>query len=89
MKAFVTVLGEDRVGIIYKITSVFWETNVNVLDVNQTLLGGNFTMMMLVDLEKAKVDFKEIKERLEHVGRELGLSVKIQREDIFSAMHNI
>jgi len=89
MKAFVTVLGEDKVGIIYGITSVFKETNVNVLDVNQTLLGGFFTMIMLVDLDKMNTDFKELKHKLEETGQQLGLSILIQREDIFYSMHKI
>jgi len=89
MKAFVTVLGEDKVGIIYGITSVFKETNVNVLDVNQTLLGGFFTMIMLVDLEKMNTDFGELKHKLEVAGEQLDLSILIQREDIFNSMHKI
>lgn len=89
MKAFVTVIGEDKVGIIHGITSVFKETNVNVLDVNQTLLGGFFTMIMLVDIEKMKTDFRELKHRLEDVGKQLGVSIRIQREDIFNSMHKI
>lgn len=89
MKAFVTVIGKDKVGIIHDITSVFKETDINVLDVNQTLLGGFFTMIMLVDLDKMNVDFKELKQRLEAVGQQLGVSVRIQRENIFNFMHKI
>lgn len=89
MKAFVTVIGDDKVGIIHGITTVFKETNVNVLDVNQTLLGGFFTMIMLVDLEKMETDFRELKYQLEAVGQQLGLSIRIQHEDIFNSMHTI
>lgn len=89
MKAFVTVIGDDKVGIIHGVTTVFKETNVNVLDVNQTLLGGFFTMIMLVDLEKMETDFKELKRRLEDAGRQLGVTIKLQREDIFNSMHKI
>ena len=89
MKAFVTVIGEDNVGIIHGITTVFKETNVNVLDVNQTLLGGFFTMIMLVDLEKMESDFKELKCKLENVGQQLNLTIRIQQEDIFNSMHKI
>lgn len=89
MKAFVTVIGDDKIGIIHGITTVFKETNVNVLDVNQTLLGGFFTMIMLVDLEKMETDFRELKSKLEDVGQQLQLSIRIQREDIFNSMHKI
>ena len=89
MKAFVTVIGDDKIGIIHGITTVFKETNVNVLDVNQTLLGGFFTMSMLVDLEKMETDFRELKHKLEDVGKEMGVSILIQREDIFNSMHKI
>jgi ACT domain-containing protein len=89
MKAFVTVIGEDKVGIIHGITTVFKETNVNVLDVNQTLLGSFFTMIMLVDLEKMEIDFRELKCKLEDAGQQMGLSILIQREDIFNSMHKI
>lgn len=89
MKAFVTVIGDDKVGIIHGITTVFKETNVNVLDVNQTLLGGFFTMIMLVDLEKMQTDFKDLKSRLEEAGQQLDVSIRIQREDIFNSMHKI
>jgi ACT domain-containing protein len=89
MKAFVTVIGKDKVGIIHDITSVFKEADINVLDVNQTLLGGFFTMIMLVDLDNMKVDFGELKLRLEAAGQQLGLSVRIQRKDIFNSMHKI
>lgn len=89
MKAFVTVIGDDKVGIIHGITTVFKETNVNVLDVNQTLIGGFFTMIMLVDLEKMETDFRKLKQKLEDVGQQLQLSIRIQREDIFNSMHKI
>ncbi len=89
MRAFVTVIGGDKVGIIYGVTSVFKETNVNVLDMNQTIMGGVFTMMVLVDLEKMNTDFQGLKSRLEEAGKQLAVSIRIQREDIFNSMHQI
>lgn len=89
MKAFITVIGEDRIGIIYRITSVLAESNVNVLDINQTILQDYFTMVMLVDLSKMEIEFTELKSRLENTGKEIGLSIKVQREDIFNSMHII
>ncbi|HBC95311.1 MAG TPA: ACT domain-containing protein [Clostridium sp.] len=89
MKAFITVIGKDKVGIIYKITSVLFENNINILDINQTLIENYFTMIMLVDLSKMKTDFTSIKNILENKAREMGVDIKIQREDIFTSMQEI
>ncbi|MHC6180540.1 ACT domain-containing protein [Clostridium sp. JNZ X4-2] len=89
MKAFITVLGKDKVGIIYKITSVLFQNNINILDINQTLIENYFTMIMLVDLSKMKTDFTSIKNALENKAKEIGVVVKIQREDIFTSMQEI
>jgi ACT domain-containing protein len=86
MKAFVSILGKDKVGIIFSVTSIFKEANVNVLDVNQTIVGDYFTMIMLVDLDKTLLNFNELKNKLDNTGKELDLSIKIQREDIFTSM---
>lgn len=89
MKAFITVFGKDKIGIIHGVTTVLKEYKVNILDINQTLLQENFTMFMLVDLALMPIDFKELKEKLEACGKELGMSIKIQHEDIFRSMHTI
>lgn len=89
MKSFVTVLGKDKVGIIHEITSVLSKNEVNILDINQTLLDGYFTMVMLVDLSKMQIHFTELKEKLENKAKEIDVSVKIQREDIFNSMYKI
>ncbi|MCI1944867.1 ACT domain-containing protein [Clostridium luticellarii] len=89
MKAFITVLGKDKVGIIYKITSVLFENNINILDINQTLIEDYFTMIMLVDLGTMKTDFISVKNSLENKAKEIGVVVKIQREDIFASMQEI
>ena len=89
MKAFITVIGQDKVGIIYKITSVLFKNNINILDINQTLIENYFTMIMLVDLSKMNADFTSIKNALENKAEEIGVDVKIQREDIFTSMHEI
>ncbi|KUO75689.1 MAG: hypothetical protein APF77_04130 [Clostridia bacterium BRH_c25] len=89
MRAFVTVIGGDKVGIIHDVTTVFKETNVNVLDMNQTIMGGVFTMIVLVDLEKMNTDFQGLKGKLEETGQQLAVSIRIQREDIFNSMHKI
>lgn len=89
MKSFITVLGKDKVGIIHEVTSILSENNINILDINQTLMDGYFTMIMLVDISKMNVDFKKLKDILESKANELDVSIKVQRENIFTSMHQI
>jgi len=89
VKGIITVVGKDKVGIIYSITKILAEHNVNVEDISQTVLQDYFTMMMMVNLANITCDFSVLKERLDRLGDEIGLSVKIQREEIFNYMHNI
>ncbi len=89
MKAIVTVLGKDQVGIIAAVCTLLADNNVNVLDISQTILREFFTMTMLVDLSGSKLPFTVLSTLLENEGAKRGLSIKIQREDIFNAMHKI
>ena len=89
MNAIITVIGKDRVGIIAGICVKLAEVNVNVLDISQTILQNNFTMVMAVDLGACTVSFAELAEILNGLGSEMNLSINIQREEIFDAMHNI
>ena len=89
MNAILTVVGRDRVGIIAALCHKPSEYNVNVLDVSQTILQGNFTMVMVVDVTGSAVSFAELARALDELGREMGLSIRIQREEIFDAMHTI
>ena len=89
MKAIVTVVGKDQVGIIAGVCNALALQNVNVLDISQTILEGYFTMMMVVDLTECKTPFEELSGALETFGKERHLSIRIQREDIFDAMHQI
>lgn len=89
MKAIVTVIGHDRVGIIAAVCNTLAGLNVNVLDISQTIMQGNFTMIMAVDISEASVNFSEIKSALAKTGEELGMSILIQREEIFEAMQKI
>ncbi|MBQ2412388.1 MAG: ACT domain-containing protein [Anaerotignum sp.] len=88
-KAVVTVLGLDKVGITAKVCTVLADTNINILDISQTIVGGYFNMVMVVDITEAKDAFAEAAEKLQAVGEELGLEIKIQHTDIFDAMHRI
>lgn len=89
MRAIVTVLGKDKPGIIAKVSAVLAENNVNIEDISQTVMQGNFTMLMLCSLENAKVKLTELLTLLEKLGAEIGVSIHIQNEDIFNAMHKV
>lgn len=89
MRAVITVIGKDRVGIIAGISTVLADCNVNILDLSQTIMQEIFTMVMLVDVSKCSISFADLSARLENKGKDLGLSVKIQHEEIFSSMHRI
>ena len=89
MKAIVTVIGKDRVGIIAAVCIKLAEMNINVLDISQTIMQGNFTMIMAVDVSQATASFAEIRDALAELGKEMELSIRIQREEIFNAMHSI
>ena len=89
MKAVITVIGQDKIGIIHQVTSVLSEYDVNILDINQTIMQEVFTMMMVVDTSKTPVSFEELQKKLKKKGKEIGVSVKIQHEGIFNAMNEI
>ena len=89
MKAIVTVIGEDRVGIIAGVCVDLAAFNVNVLDINQTVMQGYFTMMMATDVSASAVPMAQLAVEMERIGKDMGLSIRIQREDIFEAMHRI
>ena len=89
MKAIVTVVGKDQVGIIAAVCVKLAAYNVNVLDISQTVMQGYFTMMMAVDVSQSNVGLPELCQKMDQNGVEMGLSIKVQREDIFEAMHRI
>ncbi len=89
MKAVITVIGKDKIGIIAEITSVLATRKVNILDISQTILQDYFTMITIVELEKTDISFTQLREELTDAGGKIGMSVKIQHEDIFNAMHKI
>lgn len=89
MKAIVTVVGKDRVGIIAGVCTALAEFNVNVLDISQTVMQGYFTMMMAAEVSACNVPLAELVTKMDEIGKEMGLSIRVQREDIFEAMHRI
>lgn len=89
MNAIVTVVGQDRVGIIAAVCNKLASFNVNILDISQTIMQSSFTMVMAVDVGAATASFGELSSALAELGAEMGLSIRIQREEIFEAMHKI
>ncbi|NJD03354.1 MAG: ACT domain-containing protein [Ruminiclostridium sp.] len=89
MRAVITVIGKDKVGIIAGISSILADCGVNILDISQTIMQDIFTMVMLVDISKSCVNFHLLSGKLDEKGVELGVSVRIQHEDIFNSMHRI
>lgn len=88
-KAVVTVLGFDRKGIIARVSHVLYERGINILDISQTILDGFFNMVMIVDLSEPTCPFDELQADLNQLGGELGLQIRIQKNEIFEAMHQI
>ncbi len=88
-RTIITVIGKDRVGIIARVCTFLAENNINILDINQSIVQGFFNMMMIVDAQQTSKDFSVLVEEIEKVGDELGVKIKMQHEDIFNIMHRI
>ncbi len=89
MKAVITVIGHDKVGIIATVSNILADAKINILDISQTIMQNMFTMIMLVNIEKCTENFDEIAKKLENAGEQMGLSIRIQHEDVFNSMHRI
>jgi ACT domain-containing protein len=88
-RVIVTVIGEDKVGIIASVATLLAEANANIVDISQTTLREFFTMIMMVDMDKATVPFDELKRRLNAKGEAMGLRIDAQHEDVFKFMHRV
>ncbi|MCQ2411456.1 MAG: ACT domain-containing protein [Sphaerochaetaceae bacterium] len=88
-KSIITVVGKDQVGIIGRVCTYLYQMNVNIEDISQTIVSGYFNMMMIVDTSAAKKEFLAISQELEELGKEIGVQIKLQREDIFKSMQRI
>jgi ACT domain-containing protein len=88
-RVIVTVIGEDKVGIIANVATLLAEANANIVDISQTTLREFFTMIMMVDMDKATVPFDELKRRLNAKGEAMGLRIDAQHEDVFKFMHRV
>ncbi len=88
-KSIITVVGQDRVGIIGRVCTYLAEGNVNILDISQTIVDGYFNMMMVVDITNLSISFESLAEGLDTLGKEIGLTIRIQHTEIFDSMHRI
>ncbi|AQP54192.1 hypothetical protein CBF34_08660 [Vagococcus penaei] len=89
MKAILTVIGRDRVGIVARVSAKLMSLEINILDISQTIMESNFTMMMMVDLTQATSDVAHIQTIFDELAEELEVTIRIQREDLFHAMHQL
>lgn len=89
MKGIITVLGKDQVGIIAKVCTFLADEEINILDISQTIVSGWFNMMMVVDISTAADKFDTVVAKLDDLGKEIGVDIRLQREDIFDNMHRI
>lgn len=88
-KAVITVVGKDTVGIIAKVCTYLADNQVNIMDISQTIVQGYFNMMMIVDINASKKEFKTLSEELVKLGEEIGVVISLQKEEIFNMMHRI
>lgn len=89
MKAVITVIGNDTVGIIAKVSTLLSDNQINILDISQTIMRSMFCMIMLVEFPDTSVSVTDISRQLETLGQEMGLSIHVQREELFQSMHRI
>ncbi|MFT8726694.1 MAG: ACT domain-containing protein [Liquorilactobacillus ghanensis] len=89
MKAILTTIGKDQVGIIAGVSQFLAKKEINILDVSQTIMDGYFTMMMMVEIQESQTDFTDLAQKLADLGKTLGVEIKIRREEIYHAMHQL
>ena len=89
MKAFITVVGRDTVGVVSRVSTLCSELNINIEDISQSILQGMFAMIMLVDLAGSNVTHEELRARVEALGQEMEMQINLTRQEVFDAMHTI
>jgi len=89
MNAIITVVGSDKVGIIARVSAFLAERGINIIDISQTVLSGNFVMMMVADFSSSAKGVEEIKKELADMGDSFGVSISVMHEKVFSAMHRV
>ncbi len=88
-KVIITVVGKDCVGIMAKVCTYLADHRININDISQTIVSGYFNMMMIADMSDSTLDFESVEAGLEKIGEEIGVRIKLQREEIFDMMHRI
>jgi ACT domain-containing protein len=86
---FITVIGEDKKGIVAKISTLLYENSINIEDINQKIMGSYFVMIMLVDVKGSTRSIDEVRSDLDQIGDQLQLQIQIQHENIFKMMHRV
>ena len=89
MNAIITVVGSDKVGIIAKVSQILSDHKINIADITQTILSGNFVMMMMVDLKNSDIDIENVRKSMEDLASQMGVEINIMSEKVFSAMHRV
>lgn len=89
MRIVLTIVGKDKVGIIAKVSQTLAECNINIININQNIMQGFFNMVLIADMSKANVTLKEAQARFTELGQEIGVEIRLQSEEIFTAMHRI
>ena len=89
MRAVVTVTGKDKKGIIAKVSAFLAERGVNIEDISQTIMGEYFAMIMIVDMRESKTEISVLAKECAEMGKQIGMAIYMQHEDIFNAMHNV
>ncbi len=87
--AIISVVGADQVGIIAKVSAIMAEHKVNIIDISQTILSGNFVMMMMVDFEDSKIEIQTLREKMDILSKEMDVGIHVMHEKVFNAMHRI
>ncbi|MFI3258106.1 MAG: ACT domain-containing protein [Spirochaetales bacterium] len=88
-QAIISVVGSDRVGIIARVSAMLSEYKINIVDITQTVLSGNFVMMMMADIEHSLIPLDELRKKFDALGEEMNVGIHIMHEKVFSAMHRI
>ena len=89
MNAIITVVGSDKVGIIAEVSALLAKHKINIADITQTILSGNFVMMMMVDLSAADIDIETLRSNMSKLAEDMGVEINIMNEKVFSAMHRV
>lgn len=89
MRVVLTIVGKDKVGIIAKVSNTLAECNINIININQNIMQGFFNMVLIADMDGASVTLQQAKNKFKALGEEIGVEIRLQSEEIFTAMHRI